>query len=221
MLSRVVDALGELNEVVVYVGGAVVQLYSDNRVMPDPMTTYDIDCIVNITTYAEFREFEKMLFAKHFSNDTEEGAPICRFLYDGLQVDFMPKTDTGIGKSNSWYLKGVANKQPYSLGPGRTIFILPVAFYLASKLEALHSRGGEDYRGAKDFEDIVFILNTCSTVVDQICSVRDAEVLKFLKQEFSDLCDRDNIQEEVLCALPNEDRIEYVLSVLRSIPQAL
>ena len=221
MLSHVVDALGELNEVVVYVGGAVVQLYSDNRDVPDPVTTSDVDCVINITTYTEFRKFEELLFAKHFRNDTEEGAPICRYLYEGQQVDFTPKVDTSIGKSNSGYLSGVAKRQSYSLGQGRTIFILPLAFYLASKLEALHSRGGEDYRGAKDFEDIVFVLNTCSTVVEQICSALDAEVLEFLKHEFSALCDRENIREEVLCALPNEDRIDHVLSVLQSIPQAL
>ncbi len=45
------------------------------------------------------------------------------------------------------------------------IIQFPVPFYLASKLEALHSRGGEDCRGAKDFEDIVYVLNYCPDLI--------------------------------------------------------
>lgn len=149
-LNQIADALEELNADVAYVGGAVIQLYSSDGAARNPMTTYDVDCVVNITSYREYRSFEEKLYEKHFSNDTSEGAPICRYLFNGEKVDFMPKVDTGIGESNRWYLKGMENKKEYKLSPDRTIYILPVSYFIATKLEALHSRGGEDYRGEKD-----------------------------------------------------------------------
>ena len=153
-LRQIADALEDLNASVMYVGGAVIQLYSSDATAINPTTTYDVDCVVNISTYHEFRSFEEKLYEKHFKNDTSEGAPICRYIYNGEKVDFMPKVDTGIGESNKWYLNGMEHRKAYKLDERRTIYILPVSFYLATKLEALHSRGGEDYRGEKDFEDI-------------------------------------------------------------------
>ena len=77
-LRRIADALAELNARIVYVGGAVIQLYSTDAAAVNPMTTYDVDCVIDITTYAEYRACEEKLFEKHFHNDTSEGAPICR-----------------------------------------------------------------------------------------------------------------------------------------------
>lgn len=99
-LRQIADALDDLNASVMYVGGAVIQLYSSDDAAINPTTTYDVDCVVNISTYHEFRSFEKKLYEKNFRNDTSEGAPICRYIYNGEMVDFMPKVDTGIGESN-------------------------------------------------------------------------------------------------------------------------
>lgn len=181
------------------------------------MTTFDVDCVVDITTYREYRSFEEKLFSKHFRNDTSEGAPICRYLFNGEKVDFMPKVDTGIGESNRWYLKGMEHRQAYRLDDNRTIFILPVTYYLASKIEALHSRGGEDYRGSKDFEDIVYVLNSCTNLQEDINDYADQEVREFLKHEFSAMLQRKNIQEEIESSLLEPDRLDIVVSQLRDI----
>lgn len=216
-LRQVAEALDDLNASVVYVGGAVIQLYSTDSASINPMTTYDVDCVVDITTYSEYRAFEEKIYKKHFYNDTSEGAPICRYIFNGEKVDFMPKVDTGIGESNRWYLKGLEYRQAYRLDDNRTIYIMPVAYYLASKLDALHSRGGIDYRGEKDFEDIVFVLNTCNHLLDSIRSSIEPPVKAYLKEEFSALLLRRNLREEVESALLEEGRTDHVLDVIRSI----
>ena len=48
-IKLVADALAELNSEVIYVGGAVVQLYSSDDASANPSTTYDVDCVVNLT----------------------------------------------------------------------------------------------------------------------------------------------------------------------------
>ena len=171
-IRQIADALEELNAYVVYVGGAVIQLYSSDSAAVNPMTTYDVDCVVDITSYREFRNFEKKLYEKHFSNDTSEGAPICRYLFNGEKVDFMPKVDTG---------------------------------------------SGDDYRGEKDFEDIVFVLNSCLHLMDDVRGSEEDDIRQYLKKEFSEITARSNIREETECALPEEGRLSFVLERMTEI----
>ena len=214
---KIAAALEELNTKVVYVGGSVVQFYASDQGAASPMTTYDVDCVVDLTTYREYHTFEEELHDKNFSNDTSEGAPICRFLFDEEKVDFMPKVDTGIGESNRWYPMGVEHKQSFPINPKTTIYIMPVTYYLASKFEALHSRGGSDYRGSKDFEDIVFVVNNCHDLKEEIERSNDDEVKGYLKSEFSILCQRPNFWEEIECALDDDDRVDVVAKRMNSI----
>lgn len=209
-LKQIAEALGELSDEVVFVGGAVIQLYSSDPAALNPTTTYDVDCVVDVTTYQGYRAFERRLFLKRFQNDISEGAPICRYLYKGEKVDFMPKVDTGIGESNRWYPKGIQFKRLCRLDDDTAIFIMPVPLFLASKLDALHSRGGEDYRGEKDFEDIVFVLNSCDHLIDALESLGDSEVKEYLQTEFTNMINRVNIKEEIDCSLLDEGRVEYV-----------
>ena len=212
---KIAMALEELNAKVVYVGGSVVQFYASDQGAANPMTTYDVDCVVDLTTYREYHAFEEELHGKNFSNDTSEGAPICRYLFDDEIVDFMPKVDTGIGESNRWYPMGVEHKQHYLINSNTAIFIMPVSYYLASKFEALNSRGGNDYRGSKDFEDIVYVVNSCHDLKEEIENADDGEVRDYLRSEFSALCQRPNIQEEIGCAIDDEGRVNYVLDIMK------
>lgn len=214
-LGQIARALEELNAEVIYVGGAVVQLYSDDGAARNPMTTYDVDCVVDTMTNTGYWDFEERLREKHFENDTSEGAPLCRYLFNGEKVDFMPKVDTGIGESNRWYLKGMQYRQEYRLDDGILISILPVSYYLASKLDALHSRGGSDYRGEKDFEDIVFVMNTCGNVTEQIANAVEDEVRNYLREQFRTMFHRPNIREEIECALPSDESARVAIVLMR------
>ena len=54
---KIATALEELNAKVVYVGGSVVQFYASDQGAANPMTTYDVDCVVDLTTYREYHTF--------------------------------------------------------------------------------------------------------------------------------------------------------------------
>lgn len=53
-LRAVANALSELNEKVVFVGGATISLYADDPAAVESRPTDDIDVVVEVTTYAEF-----------------------------------------------------------------------------------------------------------------------------------------------------------------------
>ena len=216
-ICQIANALKELNDDVVYVGGAVIQFYSSDPAAINPITTTDVDCVVDVNSYSEYITFIEKIYSLSFSNDTSEGAPICRYLYNGEKVDFMPKVDTGIGESNRWYLSGLKEKRGFRLDANTIIYLLPIPYYLATKLEALHSRGGSDYRGEKDFEDIVFVLNIGNSLLEDIHLLENQELTDYLKKEFSAFLIRPNIREEIESALLEPDRLNVVLAKMREI----
>ena len=86
-LQDVAEALDELNERVVYVGGSVAQLYVDDEAAEEARPTMDVDCVVELYSHQEYEEFCELLRKKKFEENSDNGAPICRWLYKGEMVD--------------------------------------------------------------------------------------------------------------------------------------
>ena len=108
---NIATALEELNDEVVYVGGSVAQYYSKDAASRKLQTTFDVDCVIDISTYAEYNEFQERLYRKKFRNDHSEGAPVCRFVFNDEKVDVMPKVYIPLtGDSNSWNPDGIKHR---------------------------------------------------------------------------------------------------------------
>jgi len=215
-------ALGKIKEQVVFVGGSVAELYADNPELSDIRPTIDVDCVVDlqISTYLDYSKLEEQLRSLGFQNDISENAPICRKIYNGIKVDFMPVNSKILGFSNIWYEEGITNKISIVLPYGISIFILPVEYYLAIKLEAMHSRGGTDIRGSHDWEDIVYILNNCGKFLQNFQQCNNKKLVNYLKENFCNLLNNNNIKEIVYSALPynsEEENIEGIIDLMNNI----
>lgn len=215
-LQKVADGLEELNEQVVYVGGTLPGLYATDPAAPEPRATMDVDCIVDYGSMAEREMFERWLRQKRFSEYQGEDAVICRWSFEGELVDIMPTDERFYGFTNKWYKQGMQSKVVYRLPNGREIQILSVVVFVATKLEALASRGGRDLRGEKDFEDIVYILDCCPDFASLLKTEPKHEIRDFVVGQMECLASRPNIVEEIECALPvgDEGREMDVLQVM-------
>ena len=91
--------LGDL----VFVGGAVTSLLVTDEGAGPPRTTLDVDAIAEIGSYAEYTAFGERLRALGFTEDTSEGAPLCRWVHSGTVLDVMPLDETILGFSNRGY----------------------------------------------------------------------------------------------------------------------
>jgi hypothetical protein len=91
--------LGDL----VFVGGAVTSLLVTDEGAGAPRATLDVDAIAEITSYVEYAAFGERLRALGFSEDTSEGAPLCRWIHSGTILDVMPLDEKILGFSNRWY----------------------------------------------------------------------------------------------------------------------
>lgn len=219
MLQTVASGLGDLRDEMVFVGGAVAELYADDPASSDIRPTQDVDCTIELSSYKEHTELEEDLRTKGFANDTSQGAPICRWIYQDIKVDVMPTDDNVLGFYNQWYPGGVGNKISKTLPDGTEIFVFPPEYYLASKFEAHSDRGGNDLRQSHDFEDIIYILDNCTSILEDIRNA-DEDVKNYLKEECEILFANDGISEGIESALPygsDSDRVEIIEDLILEI----
>ena len=221
MLQTVANGLGNLKEEMVFVGGAVAELYADNPAASEIRPTLDVDCVIEIGSRLQFAKLEENLRAKGFTNDNSEGAPICRWVYKDIKLDIMPTDSTVLGFSNRWYEEGIKNKISKTLPDKTEIFIFPPAFYLAAKFEAHKGRGSNDLRQSHDFEDIIYMMHNCPNIFEDINN-SNLNVKDYLKEECISLLKNKDLTEGIECALPygsNEESTDLILEIIQSITE--
>lgn len=64
IIKKVANALGELNEQVIYVGGATVTLYIDDPAADDVRPTKDVDISVKVVSSLELENIRELLNKK-------------------------------------------------------------------------------------------------------------------------------------------------------------
>lgn len=192
-IRAVSNALGELRDRVVFVGGATVSLYPD-RAAPEVRPTDDVDILIQIATKSEFGMVEEQLRKKGFVNDTSAKFA-GRYLLKGFVVDVMPIDDEAIlGFTNRWYKDGYKTAIDYPIDDLHPIRILTAPYFLATKLDAFHDRGGSDGRVSRDFEDIVYVLENRRSIWEEMIAA-DENLRSYLKNEFTALRENRYIRE--------------------------
>lgn len=97
ILQLVASKLEDLREEVVFVGGCVVGLLITDSKVPDVRTTLDVDCIVDVSTKANYYKIANKLRNLGFVEDKDL---ICRWRYDEMMLDVMPTNNDILGFSN-------------------------------------------------------------------------------------------------------------------------
>ena len=113
----------------------------------------------------------------------------------------MPTDSKVLGFTNRWYEEGIEIKISKTLPDGTDVFVFPPEYYLAAKFEAHKGRGGNDLRQSHDFEDIIYILDNCPDILENIID-SNANVKMYLKEECQNLLENPNITEGIETALP-------------------
>lgn len=213
-IKAVNNVLSNLQIPLVFVGGATVSLYTDIDFREEIRPTDDVDVVVEIATYKNFAAIENKLRELGFENDIESKI-ICRYKYQGLIVDIMPTDEKILGFSNKWYAPGFKLAVDFAIDKRHIVKIFPVAYFIASKLEAFKSRGKKDGRFSTDFEDIIFVLNTRNTIWQDL---QDApkEVNEYLKNEFTQMLTHPYIDEWISAHLnySEQRRVNFIIGSL-------
>jgi len=214
---KVAKALGELNQEVVFVGEAMVSLYIDDKAAEDIRPTKDIDITFQVTTAGKLEALREKLNEKGFKEATDEKV-ICRFKYDDLLVDVMSTQEVGWAPSNQWFEPGFERAIEVDL-EGFKVKVLPLPYFLASKMDAFFDRGIKDLYASHDFEDIIYIFNYTSDLVEQVLS-SDKDVTHYLQESVQKIIGDDKI----LAAMPGhlyfdglDERMEIIIEKMKQI----
>jgi predicted nucleotidyltransferase len=191
-IKAVANALNDLKEKVVFVGGATISLYPDRAVF-EVRPTDDVDVIIEILNYVDRAKLEEKLRSIGFSHDIESGV-ICRYKIQGIIVDIMPTNDPSIGFTNIWYPEGFEKAVDYEIDERSIIKILSAPYFIATKLEAHKGRGKNDGRTSQDFEDIVYVLENRESIWEEMDN-SDKSVKEYLHSEFKILLKNPNLFE--------------------------
>jgi len=95
---------------------------------------------------------------------------------------------------------------------------LSAPYFLATKLEAFNSRGG-DYRTSHDFEDIVYVIDNRIHIVDEVREA-DETVNTFIQNEFLKITSNPYLEEIIraqMHPLIADERYPIVLDKIKKI----
>ena len=144
-----------------FLGASILPLLVDNAAVQEIRPTIDVDVSVEVVTLVQLYALEERLRARSFRHDTREGAPICRWLVEGITVDVMPTEAAVLGMASEWFHEAVKNAARMDLGDGTHARVIKRPYFLATKLTAYRDRGSKDPYMSKDLEDIVSLFDGC------------------------------------------------------------
>lgn len=191
VVAEVAQALKDFKNHMVFVGGAVVSLYTDDPAADEIRPTADIDMTLNVVNLNNWSEIQEKLSDLGFHPDPF-GHAICSYKYKNIPVDIMPAEDGPLGPSNKWYLIGFKNLWTVKANE-EDIQILAAPCYLATKFAAFNDRG-KDYRTSHDFEDIIYIIDNRTTIVEEVKNSLP-EIKLFLQEQLTKLMNNSNYNE--------------------------
>lgn len=157
----------------VFVGGSTTGLFISDKGAGDVRSTFDVDAITEITSYADYVIFSERLRKLGFTEDTSEDAPLCRWLNGDTKLDVMPLDEAILGFSNRWYEAALRSAQEHELQPDLHIRVVSAPYFCATKIEAFRGRGNGDYLASHDLEDLITVVDGRPELVNELRTAPD------------------------------------------------
>lgn len=214
-VELIANALGDLREKVVFVGGCAVGLLLTDPAAAPPRVTYDVDLIAEVAPLSAYHRLERDFSRLGFQRDLSPEAPICRWRYQRLEVDLMPTDPSVLGFSNRWYSQAVASAQLVQLPSGVVIRLISAPSFLATKFEAFADRGQHDLLGSHDAEDIINLIDGRPELLHEAAKAND-DLRQYIAERCNALLALEGFDDMVVgLIVPDESLAERVQTVLQ------
>lgn len=213
ILEIAVQALGELTDSLVFVGGCATGLLVTSIRAHQIRPTEDVDVVTQVATISEYHSVEAQLTSRGFKHDTSPDAPICRWLSTGVTLDLMPSQPGVLSFHNRWYPLAVTTAIPTLLPSGRSIKLISAPLFLATKLEAFKGRGNNDFLASHDLEDVVTVVDGRPALADEVCQ-SPQELRAYLAAELSSLLKIPEFLDALPGHLPGDSASQSRLPIL-------
>lgn len=185
-LRLIAEALGDLREQMVFIGGAVAGLLVTDPLAEGVRATRDVDAVIEAGR-AQFIRIEEKVAASGFVRDMNSEV-ICRWVHrdSGVLFDLMPMQADVLGFSNRWYPYAVESAEMIDLGDSLFIRAANAVAFVATKMDAFASRGGNDFLSSHDLEDVLNVVDGRKELAGELAQV-SVEVRHAIAAAFSRL----------------------------------
>ena len=216
-LLLIADALADLRDNVVFVGGCTAGLLLTDSAAEGIRATKDVDAIVEAASLRQYYELESRLPALGFSRDADSDV-ICRWrhLATGVLFDLMPINPAILGFSNRWYPEAARTAARERLSDRVEIRRIAAPAFIATKLEAFVSRGRGDFLSSHDLEDILTVVDGRPSIVDEL-QTASHELRQFVRETIGALLSEPRFEDYLPGLLADSSRTDIVLDRLRSL----
>ena len=216
-LRAIAEALGDLCEQVVFVGGAMAGLLLTDPLAESVRPTVDVDAIVEASGLTQFQRIEAEVASRGFARDVDSGV-ICRWQHrpTGLILDLMPVEAHVLGFANRWYADAVHTAIPVDLGNGLTIRMISAPAFMATKLEAFASRGAGDILASHDLEDVLNVVDGREELAAELELAPEA-LSEAVRDAIGQLLVHPDFGNALPGLIPDPGRSDVVLARLRKI----
>jgi len=215
MLMQVVDRLSPLRDRLVFLGGAVTELFITAPGRRSSRHTKDVDVVIDVVNLGEYSDsLREQLVELGLREDVRDGAPVCRWLLDDFIVDIMPTRGDILGFSCEWYQLAFDTARPISLPNGVTIRLATPACFLATKLNAFADRGRRNPMASHDLEDVIAVIDGRPEIVGDVTGA-PIDLRAAIAAKFTDLLARPDAEDVVAAQLlpdaESQDRLPLLL----------
>lgn len=197
ILTLIAKSLGMLCESLVFVGGCATGLLLTAPRAQAIRATQDVDVVVHAISTADYHAIEKAVESRGFKHDLSPEAPICRWVLQGVALDLMPSQPGILGFHNRWYPLAIETAAQITLPNGIDIRLITAPVFVATKFEAFHGRGNNDYLASHDLEDIITVVDGRPELAQEIDQA-DGKLRRYIATEINTLLEDHNF----LMALP-------------------
>lgn len=212
-LVAVCGLLEPLLERFVLVGGCATGLLITDRAAPDIRATVDVDLIVDVLSEVEYARLEGEMRGLGFQPAMAEDV-ICRWTHGDYLVDIMPTEETILGFSNRWYKAAITNAVTASISDRLNIRHVSAPYFLATKLAAFEGRGGGDFGGSHDVDDLISVVDGREELHREIQTC-DSELIRYISDKLASYLKDDDLLDTLAWHLPPDHAGQARLPILR------
>jgi len=170
-VAAVAADLGDLATRVVFIGGAIAPLLQTDPPFPRARVTSDVDGVVASSTYAESERLHRELAERGFRQGVGDTKHVHRWIAPSeIPFDLVPAGEHLGGSGNPWDVIAIETAVEATIGGGITIRHVSAPAFLAQKWAAHDDRGREDPLNSHDLEDILALLVSRPTLLEEVAA---------------------------------------------------
>ena len=220
-LVLVAEALGDLRQRIVFIGGALAPLLHTDPPFRGARITSDVDAIIATVSYVEAQRVRDEMVRLGFRSDLADPRHLHRWVgAAGVPFDLVPAGEHLGAASGPTGRLAVDTSASTTLTTGLTIRHASAPGFLALKWAAYHDRGRQDPLYSDDLLDILALLASRPTLVEEVAAA-PIELRTYVAEQSKAFLADPNAEDLLAAHLKNAQDPAATIAAVRAMLERL